>query len=104
MHKNCYPADGRGLTCEICIATGAVRNHTRERNPHLLYSEMQTGEHHMQTMDHAFLDLYRAVKLPIVSLYLQRTGSHSLFSTRQAAKLERRQITCSQLPFANAIA
>jgi twitching motility protein PilT len=51
---------GRALVCEICIATGAVRNHIREKNPHLLYSEMQTGrKHHMQTMDHALLDLYQ---------------------------------------------
>jgi twitching motility protein PilT len=55
-------ADGRGrvLACEICIATGAVRSHVRDKNPHLLYSEMQTGrKHQMQTMDHALLDLYQ---------------------------------------------
>jgi twitching motility protein PilT len=54
--------DGRGrvLACEICIATGAVRSHVRDKNPHLLYSEMQTGrKHQMQTMDHALLELYQ---------------------------------------------
>jgi twitching motility protein PilT len=54
--------DGRGrvLACEICIATGAVRSHIRDKNPHLLYSEMQTGrKHQMQTMDHALLELYQ---------------------------------------------
>jgi twitching motility protein PilT len=55
-------ADGKGriLACEICIATGAVRTHIREKNPHLLYSEMQTGrKFQMQTMDHALLELYQ---------------------------------------------
>lgn len=55
-------ADGKGrvVACEICIANAAVRNHIREQQPHLLYSEMQTGKKlQMQTMDHALLDLYQ---------------------------------------------
>ncbi len=55
-------ADGRGrvLACEVCISTAAVRAHIREQQPHLLYSEMQTGrKHQMQTMDHSLLELYQ---------------------------------------------
>ena len=55
-------ADGTGrvLACEVCIATPAVRNHIRDHEPHLLYSEMQTGRKlHMQTMDHSLLELYQ---------------------------------------------
>jgi len=54
-------ADGRGCVpaCEVCIATPAVRHHIREQQPHLLYSEMQTGRRlRMQTMDSALRDLY----------------------------------------------
>ena len=51
---------GRVLACEVCIATHAVRNHIREREVHLLYSEMQTGrKHQMQTMDQTILELYQ---------------------------------------------
>ncbi|NLY00786.1 MAG: PilT/PilU family type 4a pilus ATPase [Rhodopirellula sp.] len=51
--------DGRVVACEICVATLAVRNKIREQQSHQLYSEMQSGrKHHMQTMDHALLDLY----------------------------------------------
>ena len=50
----------RILACEVCIATHAVRNHIREQQVHLLYSEMQTGrKHQMQTMDQVLLDLYQ---------------------------------------------
>ncbi len=55
-------ADGKGriIACEVCIATSAVRNHIRERQPHMLYSEMQTGrKHEMQTMDQSLIDLYQ---------------------------------------------
>ncbi len=55
-------ADGKGriISCEVCIATPAVRNHIREQQPHLLYSEMQTGrKYHMQTMDQSLLELYQ---------------------------------------------
>ncbi|MEQ9379906.1 MAG: PilT/PilU family type 4a pilus ATPase [Pirellulales bacterium] len=55
-------ADGKGrvLACEICRATNAVRNHIREHQVHLLYSEMQTGrKHKMRTMDQVLLDLYQ---------------------------------------------
>ena len=50
----------RVLACEICIATHAVRNHIREQQVHLMYSEMQTGRKlHMQTMDQVLLDMYQ---------------------------------------------
>jgi twitching motility protein PilT len=50
----------RVLACEICIATHAVRNHIREQQVHLMYSEMQTGRKwQMQTMDQVLLDLYQ---------------------------------------------
>jgi twitching motility protein PilT len=55
-------ADGKGrvAACEICVATQAVRNHIREQQPHMLYSEMQTGrKYQMQTMDQSLLDLYQ---------------------------------------------
>lgn len=55
-------ADGKGrvIACEICIATNAIRNHIRDQQPHMLYSEMQTGRKlQMQTMDHALLELYQ---------------------------------------------
>ena len=51
---------GRVLACEICIATHAVRNHIRDQQVHMLYSEMQTGrKHKMQTMDQVLLELYQ---------------------------------------------
>lgn len=56
-------ADGKGqvLACEVCIATPAVRSHIREGNPHMLFSEIQTGrKHQMQTMDSSLLSLYQA--------------------------------------------
>lgn len=55
-------ADGKGrvLACEVCIATGAVRNHIREQDPHMIYSVMQTGrKYNMQTMDQSLLELYQ---------------------------------------------
>ena len=55
-------AEGKGLilATEICIATPAVRNQVRERNVHLLYSEMQTGrKNKMNTMDQSLFDLYQ---------------------------------------------
>jgi len=55
-------ADGQGrvLACEVCVSTGAVRSHIRDKQPHMLYSEMQTGRKlQMQTMDAALLDLYQ---------------------------------------------
>jgi twitching motility protein PilT len=51
---------GRLLAAEICIATHAVRNHIREHQVHLLYSEMQTGrKYKMQTMDQVLLEAYQ---------------------------------------------
>lgn len=61
--QNLLPrADGKGqvLACEVCIATPAVRAHIRERQPHLLFSEIQTGrKYQMQTMDASLLALYQ---------------------------------------------
>lgn len=51
---------GRVLACEVCIATHAVRNHIRDHQVHMLYSEMQTGrKHKMQTMDQVLLEYYQ---------------------------------------------
>ncbi len=51
---------GRALACEVCVTTSAVRNHIRDKQPHLLYSEMQTGKkRQMQAMDAALLELYQ---------------------------------------------
>jgi twitching motility protein PilT len=51
---------GLVLATEVCIATPAVRNHIRERQVHLIYSEMQTGKKFkMQTMDQSLFDLYQ---------------------------------------------
>ncbi len=51
---------GRVLASEVCIATHAVRNHIRDHQVHMLYSEMQTGRRHkMQTMDQVLLELYQ---------------------------------------------
>jgi twitching motility protein PilT len=55
-------ADGKGrvVASEICVATPAVRNHIRGQEPHLIYSEMQTGrKYQMHTMDQSLLELYQ---------------------------------------------
>jgi twitching motility protein PilT len=53
-------SSSRVLATEICMATPAVRNHVREKQAHLIYSEMQTGrKHKMQTMDQVLLELYQ---------------------------------------------
>jgi len=55
-------ADGKGLVLatEVCIATPVVRKRIREGEPHLLFSEMQTGrKHQMQTLDGSLLELYQ---------------------------------------------
>jgi twitching motility protein PilT len=54
--------DGQGqvLATEILIATAAIRKHIREGNPHMIFSEIQTGRKlHMTTMDAALLELYQ---------------------------------------------
>lgn len=56
-------ADGKGLVLatEVCIATQAVRAHIREGQPHMLFSEIQTGRKWgMQTMDSSLQELYQA--------------------------------------------
>ena len=55
---------GRVLAIEVCIATPAVRKHLRDRNTHLLQSELQTGrKHQMQTMDQSLLELYQRAEI-----------------------------------------
>jgi len=59
-------ADGkkRILASEICIATPAVRKHIREREPHVILSDIQMGrKHQMQAMDNALLDLYQRAEI-----------------------------------------
>jgi twitching motility protein PilT len=49
----------RVLATEVCIATPAVRKHIRERDTHVIFSEIQMGrKHQMQSMDNALLELY----------------------------------------------
>ena len=51
---------GRVLACEICLTTAAVKNHIREKSPHKIFSELQTGsKYQMQAMDQALLELYQ---------------------------------------------
>ncbi len=59
-------ADGkrRILATEICIATTAVRKHIREREPHVILSDIQMGrKHQMQSMDNALLELYQRAEI-----------------------------------------
>jgi twitching motility protein PilT len=52
--------EGQVLATEILIATAAVRKHIREGNPHLIFSELQTGRKvQMATMDSSLLALYQ---------------------------------------------
>jgi twitching motility protein PilT len=55
---------GRALSCEILIATPAVRNLIREGKTHMIYSSMQAGgKFGMQTMDQSLADLVKAGKI-----------------------------------------
>jgi twitching motility protein PilT len=59
-------ADGssRVCACEVMIPTPAVRNLIREGKTHQIYSALQTGgQHGMQTMDAALVDLVRRGKI-----------------------------------------
>jgi len=59
-------ADGNGrvLSCEILVATPAVRNLIREGKTHMIYSSMQAGgKFGMLTMDQSLADLVRAGKI-----------------------------------------
>ena len=59
-------ADGKGrvCACEVMVPTPAVRNLIREGKTHQLYSALQTGgQHGMQTMDAALVDLVRRGKI-----------------------------------------
>jgi twitching motility protein PilT len=59
-------ADGRSrvCACEVMVPTPAVRNLIREGKTHQLYSALQTGgQHGMQTMDAALVDLVRRGKI-----------------------------------------
>src|SRR3954468_14474509 len=59
-------ADGkdRVVACEVLVPTPAVRNLIREGKTHQIYSALQTGgQHGMQTMDAALVDLVRRNKI-----------------------------------------
>jgi len=51
---------GRSLSCELMIATPAIRNLIREDKIHQIYSQMQVGQskHNMQTMNQSLYNLY----------------------------------------------
>jgi twitching motility protein PilT len=54
-------ADGKGrvLAFEVCIANYAIRNKIRDRNVHLIYSDIQSNlRNKMQLMDLSLLELY----------------------------------------------
>ncbi len=52
---------GRALSCEILVATPAVRNLIREGKTHMIYSSMQAGaKFGMQTMDQSLAELVKA--------------------------------------------
>ena len=55
-------ADGKGraLSCEVMVATPAIRNLIREDKIHQIYSQMQVGQtkHGMQTMNQSLLNLF----------------------------------------------
>jgi twitching motility protein PilT len=55
---------GRVCACEVLVPTPAVRNLIREGKTHQIYSALQTGgQHGMQTMDAALVDLVRRGKI-----------------------------------------
>src|SRR3954464_11884822 len=59
-------SDGKGrvVACEVLVPTPAVRNLIREGKTHQIYSALQTGgQHGMQTMDAALVDLVRRGKI-----------------------------------------
>ncbi len=61
-------ADGRGRVAavEVLLPTPAVRNLIREGKTHQLYSAIQTGgDHGMQTMDAALVDLVQRGRITI---------------------------------------
>lgn len=57
---------GRGVACEVLIATPAIRNMIREGKVHQIYSAMQGGgKFGMQTMDQSLADLVRNSKISL---------------------------------------
>ncbi len=61
-------ADGRGRVAavEVLLPTPAVRNLIREGKTHQLYSAIQTGgDHGMQTMDAALVDLVQRGRITV---------------------------------------
>jgi twitching motility protein PilT len=61
-------SDGRGriAAVEVLLPTPAVRNLIREGKTHQIYSAIQTGgEHGMQTMDAALVDLVQRGRITI---------------------------------------
>lgn len=80
-------ADGKGLVLatEVCIATQAVRAHIREGQPHMLFSEIQTGRKWgMQTMDSSLQELYQAGEI---------SYDAASVASKDASKLHRRAAT-----------
>jgi twitching motility protein PilT len=70
-------ADGQGrvVACEVLVPTPAVRNLIREGKTHQIYSALQTGgQHGMQTMDAALVDLVRRNKITR-ELAMKRSGT-----------------------------
>jgi twitching motility protein PilT len=70
-------ADGAGrcVAAEVLVPTPAVRNLIREGKTHQIYSVLQTGgQHGMQTMDAALVELVRAGK---VTRQLAESRAHS---------------------------
>jgi twitching motility protein PilT len=70
-------ADGAGrcVAAEVLVPTPAVRNLIREGKTHQIYSVLQTGgQHGMQTMDAALVELVRAGK---ITRQLAESRAHS---------------------------
>jgi twitching motility protein PilT len=70
-------ADGAGrcVAAEVLVPTPAVRNLIREGKTHQVYSVLQTGgQHGMQTMDAALVELVRAGK---ITRQLAESRAHS---------------------------
>jgi twitching motility protein PilT len=70
-------ADGAGrcVAAEVLVPTPAVRNLIREGKTHQIYSVLQTGgQHGMQTMDAALVELVRNGK---ITRQLAETRAHA---------------------------
>ena len=59
-------AQGRAISCEVMVATPAIRNLIREGKVHQIYSMLQAGgKHGMVTMDMSLAQLVRAGKVSL---------------------------------------